>query len=87
MVINIIMDDYINTIVRERKCTFLEWQDKEMYDLGGEIKYRDKSVKNQEYLQFFYNKIIKMIQRNGYVITNQKQLRNKIGTLIYKISE
>ena len=79
--------DYVNTIVRKRNGTFNDWQERNMKDLGGEIKHNNNSVKNVEYLNYFYNEIKRLIISNGYSITNEKEFRNKIGTLLYKISE
>ena len=79
--------DYVNTIVRKRNGTFNDWQERNMKDLGGEIKHNNNSVKNVEYLNYFYNEIKRLIISNGYSITNEKEFRNKIATLLYKISE
>ena len=79
--------DYVNTIVRKRNGTFNDWQERNMKDLGGEIKHNKNSVKNVEYLNYFYNEIKRLIISDGYSITNEKEFRNKIGTLLYKISE
>jgi len=76
--------DYVNTIVRKRKGTFNDWQERNMKDLGGELTH---SVKNVEYLIYFYNEIKRLVNSGGYSITNEKEFRNKIGTLLYKISE
>lgn len=86
MVINIIMNGYYNTIVRE-KSEFKYWLDENMKDLGGDIIYKNKAVVNREYIIYFCNKVIKQIKSNGYTIIDEKQLRNKIATLLYKISE
>jgi hypothetical protein len=58
-----------------------------MKDLGGEITHNKNSVKNVEYLIYFYNEIKRLVISDGYSITNEKEFRNKIGTLLYKISE
>ena len=79
--------DYVNTIVRRRNGTFNDWQERNMKDLGGEIKHNNSSVKNVEYLKYFYSEIKRLIISNGYSITNEKEFRNKIGSLLYKISE
>tara|TARA_B110000908_G_scaffold172025_1_gene237163 strand:+ start:465 stop:707 length:243 start_codon:yes stop_codon:yes gene_type:complete len=79
--------DYVNTIVRKRKFSFNEWQERNMKDLGGEITHNKNSVKNVEYLIYFYNEIKRLVISDGYSITNEKEFRNKIGTLLYKISE
>ena len=79
--------DYVNTIVRKRKFSFNEWQERNMKDLGGEITHNKNSVKNVEYLIYFYNEIKRLVISSGYSITNEKEFRNKIGTLLYKISE
>ena len=79
--------DYVNTIVRKRKFSFNDWQERNMKDLGGEITHNKNSVKNVEYLIYFYNEIKRLVISDGYSITNEKEFRNKIGTLLYKISE
>ena len=79
--------DYVNTIVRKRKFSFNDWQERNMKDLGGEINHNKNSVKNVEYLIYFYNEIKRLVNSGGYSITNEKEFRNKIGTLLYKISE
>ena len=79
--------DYVNTIVRKRKYSFNDWQERNMKDLGGEINHNNSSVKNIEYLKYFYNEIKRLIVTNGYSIRNEKEFRNKIGSLLYKISE
>jgi len=79
--------DYVNTIVRKRNYSFNDWQEKNMKDLGGDIKNNNNSVKNVEYLNYFYNEIKRLIISSGYSITNEKEFRNKIGCLLYKISE
>ena len=79
--------DYVNTIVRKRDGTFNDWQERNMKDLGGEITHNKNSVKNVEYLIYFYNEIKRLVISSGYSITNEKEFRNKIGTLLYKISE
>jgi len=79
--------DYVNTIVRKRNGTFNDWQERNMEDLGGEIKHNNSSVKNIEYLNYFYNEIKRLVISSGYSITNEKEFRNKIGSLLYKISE
>ena len=79
--------DYVNTIVRKRKFSFNEWQERNMKDLGGEITHNKNSVKNVEYLIYFYNEIKRLVISDGYSITNEKEFRNKIGSLLYKISE
>jgi hypothetical protein len=79
--------DYVNTIVRKRNGTFNDWQERNMKDLGGEIKHNNSSVKNVEYLNYFYSEIKRLIISNGHSITNEKEFRNKIGSLLYKISE
>ena len=87
MVINIIMNGYTNTIVRKRQGTFHEWQERNMKDLGGDIKHDGKNVKNIEYLNYFHESIRSIIISTGYTIINEKEFRNKIGSLLYRISE
>ena len=78
--------NYINTIVRKRS-TFNDWQERNMKDLGGEIKHNKNPVKNVEYLNYFYNEIKRLVISSGYTITDEEEFRNKIGRLLYKISE
>ena len=53
----------------------------------GEKNWYNSSVKNVEYLNYFYSEIKRLIISNGHSITNEKEFRNKIGSLLYKISE
>jgi hypothetical protein len=86
MVINIIMNGYYNTIVRN-KSDFKYWLDENMKDLGGEIIYKNKKILNRAYVIYFCDKVTNEIKSNAYAILDEKQLRNKIATLLYKISE
>ena len=81
------MNGYTNTIVRKRNGTFKDWQERNMKDLGGDIKDHGRFIKNKEYLSYFYNSIYHMVKSNGYTIINEKEFRNKIGSLLYRISE
>ena len=81
------MNGFTNTIVREKKAEFSDWQENYMRDLGGEIKFKGRLIKNKEYLNYFYDYIRDLIISNGYTIINEKEFRNKIGSFIYKISE
>ena len=80
------MSDFANTIVR-KKDDFEDWQYNNICDLGGDIIFKKNKVKNIEYLIYFYKTIKEIITRHGYTIINEKEFRNKIGSLLYKISE
>ena len=76
MVINIIMNGYYNTIVRE-KSEFKYWLDENMKDLGGDIKYKNKAVVNREYVSYFCNKIIQQNSRRRWNRTILHQLQHQ----------
>lgn len=80
------MNDFTNTIVRKRD-DFEDWKYNNICDLGGDIIYQENTVKNIEYLSYFYRTIKEILVSNGYTIINEKEFRNKIGSLLYKISE
>ena len=81
------MDGYINTIVRKQKYCFEDWQENNMHDLGGDIIYKGQPTKNKEYLNYFYREIKNLVIQNDFTILNEKEFRNKVGTLLYRISE
>ena len=55
--------------------------------LNKSYNYSDNEVYVEDILDNLCKDVFKLVKRNGYTISNEKQLRNEIATFVYKTSD
>ena len=64
---------------KEKHRKFQNW-------LKNEYEYNENYISVEEILRRFCKDVFKLINNNGYKISDEKQLRNEIATFVYKES-
>ena len=54
--------------------------------LNKSYNYSDNEVHVEDILNNLCKDVFQLVKRNGYTISNEKQLRNEIATFVYKES-
>lgn len=74
----------INNIRRnETQVKFKEWLNSGIYlNDYDEMEY----ITNKDRINDFNDSIISIIKNNGFVIKNEKELKNELASFIYKLS-
>jgi len=65
---------------QQRHKKFQNW-------LNKSYNYSDNEVYVEDILNNLCKDVFQLVKRNGYTISNEKQLRNEIATFVYKESD
>jgi hypothetical protein len=77
-----------NTIEIPRKLTYQEWWNSPIEtSCGYRINASNQIITNGNYVREFFNKVKNLVEKKGYEIKDEKQLKSEIATLIYNLSE
>jgi hypothetical protein len=77
-----------NRIVRPKKYSYDVWWNapvESVSDKNWSSKYGP--VTHGQYVRDFYYSLQSILNNTGYTITNEKEFKNEIATLIYRLSD
>ena len=78
---------FSNMIVRPKKFTYDEWWQAPVKGVNGDWATRQFPVTHGMYVTDFYYSLHKLLVSQGYDITNEKEFKSEIATLIYNLSD
>jgi hypothetical protein len=73
-----------NQITKVSSQSYQDWFHSPIEDSGENWK---ENKTHGEYIQYFYTKLKRIIQANGFNINNEKQFKREIATFIYQLSD
>ena len=79
--------NFSNQITRPKKFTYDEWWKSPVKGIRGEWMDGDVVVTHGMYVRDFYRSLRHLIISRGYDITNEKEFKSEIATLIYNLSD
>ena len=78
---------FSNWIVRPKKFTYGEWWESPIKGASDEGMDEAGGVTHGMYVVDFYRSLRHLLISHGYDITNEKEFKSEIATLIYNLSD
>jgi len=78
---------FTNRIVRRKKYSYEWWFDAPIQSIVNQEENQEDLMTHGEYVKKFYYKMKNLLNEMGYDIDEEKEFKNEIATLIYKLSD
>ncbi len=78
---------FSNRIIKPKKYSYDSWWNSPVQSIGNNWNSSSGPVTHGMYVKDFYYRLHSILTSNGYTITNEKEFKNEIATLIYNLSD
>ena len=78
---------FTNRIVRCKKYSYEWWYNAPVQCIMNQDENQEDLITHGEYVKKFYYKMKNLLNEMGYDIDEEKEFKNGIATLIYKLSD
>ena len=78
---------FSNRIVKPKRYSYESWWNSPVQSTGSNWNSRSGTITHGTYVKDFYYRLRSILIDSGYTITDEKEFKNEIATLLYNLSD